>query len=241
MEIDEYGKKLKLWVRRKKRGWKLICSRCGQPVAAGLIHEVREREVRDRPCFEYTTTVVVETYRVKCRVVGYGPRRWPSCRARRPIASAARKLWDKLARVRPRAKWRDGWVWRRAQCVPSICAIGSDGMPSDARHRYDRWEWMNSIGARRASFSRWCVIWQPGSRYGLAASGRRRRWMISLAASWSAGSGNGSKPPAWTCGSRSGRASWQWAPQCKIVYDKFHSMQHANAVIEEVRKAEFFR
>ena len=65
--------------------------------------------------------------------------------------------------------------------------------------------------------------------------------MISLAASWSAGSGNGSKPPAWTCGSRSGRASWQWAPQCKIVYDKFHSMQHANAAIEEVRKAEFFR
>jgi hypothetical protein len=65
--------------------------------------------------------------------------------------------------------------------------------------------------------------------------------MISLAASWSAGSGNGSKPPAWTCGSRSGRASWPWAPQGKIVYDKFHSMQHANAAIEEVRKAEFFR
>ena len=32
-----------------------------------------------------------------------------------------------------------------------------------------------------------------------------------------------------------------WAPQCKIVYDKFHIMQHANAAIDEVRKAEFFR
>ena len=30
MEIDEHGKKLKLWVRRKKAGLKLICSRCGQ-------------------------------------------------------------------------------------------------------------------------------------------------------------------------------------------------------------------
>ena len=30
------------------------------------------------------------------------------------------------------------------------------------------------------------------------------------------------------------------APQCKIVYDKFH-MQHANDAIDEVRKAEFFR
>src|SRR5260370_40046431 len=66
MEIDEHGKKLKLWVRRKKAGLKLICSRCGQHVPAARIHEVCEREVRHLSCFEYTTTVVVETYRVKC-------------------------------------------------------------------------------------------------------------------------------------------------------------------------------
>ncbi|MEO7142387.1 MAG: transposase, partial [Bryobacteraceae bacterium] len=33
----------------------------------------------------------------------------------------------------------------------------------------------------------------------------------------------------------------QWAPQCRIVYDKFHIMQHANAAVDEVRRAEFFR
>jgi transposase len=33
----------------------------------------------------------------------------------------------------------------------------------------------------------------------------------------------------------------QWAPDCRIVYDKFHIMQHANAAIDEVRRAEFFR
>src|SRR6202007_926909 len=33
----------------------------------------------------------------------------------------------------------------------------------------------------------------------------------------------------------------EWAPQCKIVYDKFHILQHANDAIDEVRKAEFFR
>ena len=33
----------------------------------------------------------------------------------------------------------------------------------------------------------------------------------------------------------------QWAPQCKIVYDKFHILQHANDAIDEVRRAEFFR
>jgi transposase len=33
----------------------------------------------------------------------------------------------------------------------------------------------------------------------------------------------------------------QWAPRCRIVYDKFHVMQHANEAIDEVRRAEFFR
>jgi transposase len=33
----------------------------------------------------------------------------------------------------------------------------------------------------------------------------------------------------------------QWAPTCKIIYDKFHVMQHANAAVDEVRRAEFFR
>ena len=33
----------------------------------------------------------------------------------------------------------------------------------------------------------------------------------------------------------------QWAPNCRIVYDKFHILQHANKAIDEVRRAEFFR
>jgi transposase len=33
----------------------------------------------------------------------------------------------------------------------------------------------------------------------------------------------------------------EWAPGCRIVYDKFHILQHANDAVDEVRKAEFFR
>jgi transposase len=33
----------------------------------------------------------------------------------------------------------------------------------------------------------------------------------------------------------------QWAPNCQIVYDKFHVMQDAGAAVDEVRRAEFFR
>jgi len=30
-------------------------------------------------------------------------------------------------------------------------------------------------------------------------------------------------------------------PECRIIYDKFHIMQHANDAVDEVRRAEFFR
>ena len=33
----------------------------------------------------------------------------------------------------------------------------------------------------------------------------------------------------------------EWSPNCAMVYDKFHIMQHANDAIDEVRRAEFFR
>jgi transposase len=33
----------------------------------------------------------------------------------------------------------------------------------------------------------------------------------------------------------------QWVPQCRLIYDKFHVMQHANEAVTEVRRAEFFR
>jgi transposase len=33
----------------------------------------------------------------------------------------------------------------------------------------------------------------------------------------------------------------QWIPHSRIVYDKFHIMQHANDAVDEVRRAEFFR
>jgi len=32
-----------------------------------------------------------------------------------------------------------------------------------------------------------------------------------------------------------------WVPGCRIVYDKFHILQHASQAVDEVRRAEFFR
>src|SRR6266850_1698657 len=63
-EINEEAKTVRLWVRRKRGNRKLECSGCGRRIHE--IAEVYEREVRDLPCFEYRTTVVIELYRVRC-------------------------------------------------------------------------------------------------------------------------------------------------------------------------------
>jgi transposase len=33
----------------------------------------------------------------------------------------------------------------------------------------------------------------------------------------------------------------EWVPDCVIVYDRFHIMQHANQAVDETRRAEFYR
>ena len=66
--IDEKKKHLTLWVRRKRGNRKLTCPSCGRQVSK--IHDVYEREVRDLPCFEFLTTVVIELYRLRCPECG---------------------------------------------------------------------------------------------------------------------------------------------------------------------------
>ena len=63
-EINQAAQTLHLWVRRKRGNRKLVCSGCGQRVCEMVA--AYEREVRDLPCFEYRTTVVIELYRVRC-------------------------------------------------------------------------------------------------------------------------------------------------------------------------------
>ncbi len=63
-EIDEHGRTLKLWVRRKRGNRKLVCSGCGRKFTGTC--DIYQREVRDLPWSEYRATVVIELYRVRC-------------------------------------------------------------------------------------------------------------------------------------------------------------------------------
>ena len=83
-ELDERGKRLKLWARRKRANKQLVCSGCGKLVSD--IVESYERDVRDLPCFEYLTTVVVELYRVRCPDCGVRTERVPLLPSKAPFS-----------------------------------------------------------------------------------------------------------------------------------------------------------
>ena len=83
-EIDESGKKLKLWARRKRGNKQLVCSGCGRPVRA--IVQTYEREVRDLPWSIYHATVVVELYRVRCPDCGIKAEKVPLLPSKAPFS-----------------------------------------------------------------------------------------------------------------------------------------------------------
>ena len=67
-EIDQRGKKLILWVRRKRGNRGIECSGCGRKFRE--FYDANERAVRDLPWGQFQTTVYIEVYRVKCPECG---------------------------------------------------------------------------------------------------------------------------------------------------------------------------
>ena len=72
--IDEERKHLTLWIRRKRGN------------RSHRIHEVFERTVRDLPCFEFATTVIVELYRVDCPDCGVKVEKIPQLPSKAPYS-----------------------------------------------------------------------------------------------------------------------------------------------------------
>ena len=241
MEIDERGKDLKLWVRRKKTGLKLICSGCGQHVAASLIHEVCEREVRDLPCFEYRTTVVVETYRVKCPRCGIRAEKVAQLPSKAPYSKrfeeavgqacesaaarqVARRMGLAVSTVRAiDLRCLERWDAKRRQ--PPLRQMGVDEIYRGKKGKFltvvcnletgePLWFGRERKKETLDDFFRSQLVSRQRKRIEAACVDMWEPFRLSIE---------------------------QWAPQCKIVYDKFHIMQHANDAIDEVRKAEFFR
>jgi len=83
-DIDEEHKRVKLRVRRKRGNRRMVCSGCGRRVT-GIV-EVYERGVRDLPCMEFQTTVVIELHRIRCPDCGVKTEKVDQLRSKAPFS-----------------------------------------------------------------------------------------------------------------------------------------------------------
>jgi transposase len=238
-EIDEQAKTLKLWVRRKRGNRKLVCSGCGR--RGREVHEVYEREVRDLPCFQFRTTVVIELYRIRCPECGIKAERVEQLPSKAPFSkrfeemvgqacesAAARQVarsWG-MAEATVRAidlRYLERWSVARRK--PALRQMGVDEI-----HLGKKQKFLTVV----CNLETCEPLWFGRERkketldeffQGELSAWQRMRIEAVCVDMW--------EPYRLSLE--------QWAPNCRIVYDKFHIMQHANDAVDEVRRAEFFR
>ena len=238
-EINEKSKTLKLWVRRKRGNKKLVCSGCGRKLEEA--HDVSEREVRDLPCMEFRTTVVVEVYRVCCPDCGVKVEKVPQLPSKAPFSkrfedavgqacesAAARQVARQfgLAASTVRAiDLRYLQRWSAARKIPVLRQMGVDEI-----HLGKKQKFITVVSNLETGEPMWFGRERKKETldefFQSELSGRQRRQIEAACIDM------------WVPFRLSIE---QWAPNCRIVYDKFHIMQHANRAIDEVRRAEFFR
>ena len=238
-EIDENGKRLKLWVRRKRGNRWLICSGCGRKIAEPA--DATEREVRDLPCFEYLTTVVIELYRVRCPDCGLKIEKVDQLPSKAPFSkrfedavgeacesASARRVAKRfgLAESTVRAidlRYLERWTAARRK--PALKQMGVDEIYLGKKTKFvtvvsnletgePLWFGKERKKETLDEFFRSQLSPRQCQRIDAACVDMWEPFTTSI---------------------------HEWAPNCAIVYDKFHIMQHANRAVDEVRRAEFFR
>ena len=238
-EIDEAAKALKLWVRRKPGNRRIVCSGCGRRVSE--IREVDEREVRDLACFEYQTTVVLERYRVRCPDCGVKAEKVEQLPSQAPFSkrfeeavgqacesAAARQVAKRLGLASSTVRAMDLRYlerWAAGRRKPALRQMGVDEIYLGKKQKF------LTVVSNLETVE---PLWMGPERkketldefFRTQLSGRQRRGTQAICVDmW--------KPY--------GLSLEQWAPQGRIVYDKFHVLQHAQQAVDEVRRAEFFR
>jgi len=238
-EIDETTRILKLWVRRKHGNKVLTCSGCGG--RCSKIAEVRQREIRDLPWRKYQTIVVVEFYRVHCPKCGLKVETVPQLPSKAPFSkdfedavglacesAAARQVARQfgMAAATVRAidqRYLERWAKRRKR--PALRQMGVDEIYLGKTQKF-----LTVVSNLETGEPLW--FGQDRKRETLdeffrteLSSLQRGRITAACVDMWEPFTAS----------------ILRWVPECRIVYDKFHVMQHANKAVDEVRRAEFFR
>jgi transposase len=238
-EIDENAKRLKLWVRRKRGNRGLICSGCGRKIATPA--DATQREVRDLPCFQYLTTVVIELYRVRCPDCGLKIEKVDQLPSKAPFSkrfeeavgqacesASARRVAKQFGLAESTVRAIDLRYlerWSAARRKPALRQMGVDEIFLGKKIKF-----VTVVSNLETGEPLWFGKERKKEtldeffRSQLSAS-QRHRIESACVDMWE---------PFKT-------SILEWSPNCAIVYDKFHIMQHANRAVDEVRRAEFFR
>jgi len=238
-EIDEEDKSLRLWVRRKRGNRKLICSGCGRKFTAA--HDCREREVRDLPWGEYRTTVVIEVYRVCCPSGGVKVEKVPQLPSKAPFSQ---RFEEAVGAACESASVRQ--VARQFQLAAStVRAI-------DLRY-LERWNTtrrkspLEEMGVDEIYFGKQTKFitvvsnLETGEPLWFGQDRKQETLDEFFRTQLNARQREGIEAACVDMWRPFTNSLEQWARNCRIVYDKFHVLQHANKAIDEVRRAEFFR
>ena len=124
-ELDEKGKTLKLWVRRKPVHRGFECSGCGR-----RLHEVRdvEREIRDLPSSVYLAAVVVEVHRLRCPECGDRVERIEQLPSKAPFSKRFEEIVGEACESAAASQVGVAIpTCRRPRCGRSTCATSNAG------------------------------------------------------------------------------------------------------------------
>ena len=238
-EIDQQAKKLRLWVRRKRGHRKIECSGCGRKFTDFC--DVTERAVRDLPWGEFHTTVFIELYRVKC----------PDCGVKREKP-------PQLPSKAPFSKRFEDAVGLACEGAPALHVGRQFGLPASTVRAIDlryleRWSAARRppplrqmgvdeihLGKKQKFLTVVCNLETAEPLW--FGQDRKKATLDEFFQTQLSPRRRGNIEAACVDMWEPFRLSIeQWAPNCRIVYDKFHVLQHANAAVDEVRRAEFFR
>jgi len=238
-EINEKAKTLKLWVRRKRGNRKLVCSGCGRKFREA--YDIYQREVRDLPWSEFRATVVVELYRLRCPDCGLKTEKVPQLPSKAPFSkrfeeavglacesAAVRRVARQFGLAASTVRAIDVRYlqrWAAARRKPALRQMGVDEL-----HLGKQQKFLTVVTNLQTGEPLW---------FGRE---RKKETLDEFFQTQLSGLQRSAIRAACVDMWEPFRQSLeQWAPNCRIVYDKFHIMQHAGAAVDEVRRAEFFR
>jgi len=238
-ELDEASKRLKLWVRKKPVHRGFECSGCGRKVHAVIA--TWEREVADLDCFEFRTTVVLDVHRLDCVACGPKVERVEQVPSKAPYtlrfedrigqaceSAAARRVARQfgLPESTVRAidlRYLERWAAKRRKSPLKHMGV-------DEIHMGKKDKFITVVSNLQTGDPLW--FGRERKRETLdeffrteLRSSQRKNIEAACVDMW--------QPFTDSIA--------EWAPGCRIIYDKFHILQHANQAVTEVRRAEFFR